>query len=133
MVKIYISFAGRCAEAIAFYENAFGRSVEKLVRYSDLPDGDGTDNNVLHSEMTIEGSTFIFSDYLSPMIAGDNFSILLEVDSDEKVREYYHGLCEDAEIAIALGPLELPGESCSLYANFKDKFGINWIIMRRAR
>src|SRR5687767_13557005 len=37
-VQSYLSFEGRCDEAIAFYKKALGAEVVQLMRYSDAPE-----------------------------------------------------------------------------------------------
>lgn len=129
IVRFYISFSGNCFDAISFYKNVFNSDIQNLVWYSDLNGQKMPKNNILHSEMRIEGSDFIFNDYTSSMTIGDNFSIVLELGSDEKVKTYFYALSEGGEICLDIGPLELPSQNCSMYANFTDKFSINWILL----
>ena len=37
-VQAYITFAGRCEEALAFYKTAVGAEVTSLLRWKDSPD-----------------------------------------------------------------------------------------------
>ena len=132
MVKFYIGFPGNCSEAVQCYSKVFHSSISKLIHHDTTPNISGSSSNtILHSEMDIEGSAFIFNDYMGQMNAGDNFSILLEVDSDQKVSDYFDGLKEGAAITTDIGPLELPGELCSMYVHFKDRFGLTWIILHK--
>lgn len=38
-VQPYLSFDGRCEEAIQFYQHALGAEVTMLVRFKDSPEG----------------------------------------------------------------------------------------------
>jgi len=128
MVKLYISFPGNCSEALDFYQQVFQCKVQNLATYGDFGE-DNSSGSIIHSELEIEGTTFIFSDYNEAMTIGDNFSIMLEVADESIVHTYYQKLKDRANITIPLAPLELPDQSFRLYANLMDKFGINWVIL----
>lgn len=131
MVKIYISFKGRCKEALKFYEEVFNSKPIHVIHYSDIPNGDPLNTSILHAEMDIEGTIFIFSDYMEGMTIGDNFTILLEVNDDKTVVQYYEKMRQGAKTIVALGPRDLPGDPCSLYVNLQDRYHMNWIILCR--
>lgn len=130
MIKVYISFKGNCAEALKFYESSLNGKLLGIMKYSELPSKSNeyidevSKDLILHSEMEIEGTKFIFNDY-EDITIGDNFSILLELDNEEQVRNYYENLKEGGSINIDIGPTDFS----KLYVNLKDKFGINWILM----
>ena len=68
-VEPYLSFEGRCEEAIEFYRRAIGAEVEVLMRFKDMPEprepGMVTPENehkVMHAEMRIGDSKVMLSD-----------------------------------------------------------------------
>lgn len=129
MVKIYISFKGNCNDALNFYKNCFNSEYFISSTYGDIDPNcsEGNKNLVLHSEMEIEGTTFIFNDYLDEnMVVGNNFSILIQTDKSENILKYYNILKKDGIVNIELGSTEFS----DLYANITDKYGVSWIIMK---
>ena len=65
-VQSYLTFNGRCEEAIEFYKKALGAKVEMMMRFKDAP-GDhkcspGTENNIMHSCLRIGDTAVMASD-----------------------------------------------------------------------
>ncbi len=69
-VQPYLSFEGRCEEAIEFYRKKLGAEVVMLMRFKDMPVQEGcppattpgTENKVMHAELRIGQSTVFVSD-----------------------------------------------------------------------
>ena len=131
MIKFYLSFKGNCQEVIEFYKDTFSAEILSVVKYGDFLSESKIKNDVklkemiFHAEMKISGTTFILNDYLEEMVIGNNFSILLQLNSKNQVRECYNKLKKDAIINIDITPTEFS----ELYFNVQDKFGINWVVM----
>ena len=60
-VQPYLSFEGRCEEAINFYKSALGAKVAMMMRFKEAPDQSmmtpGTGDKVLHASLQIGDST----------------------------------------------------------------------------
>src|SRR5689334_20710669 len=67
-VQPYLSFDGRCEEAIEFYKKSVGAQVEMLMRFKDSPQppppgcGPVPGDKVMHSAIRIGNATVLASD-----------------------------------------------------------------------
>ena len=75
-VQPYLSFEGRCEEAIEFYKKALGAKVEMMMRFSDNPEPPaqsdsasapgcgvaGDPNKIMHSSFRIGDTAIMASD-----------------------------------------------------------------------
>src|SRR6266508_3655501 len=66
IVQPYLSFEGRCEEALEYYRNSIGAEVTTLLRYKDSPDPgvsapDSLDK-VMHASLRIGETTIFASD-----------------------------------------------------------------------
>jgi len=64
-VQPYLSFEGRCEEAIEFYKKALGAKVEMLMRFKDAAAGEcapGSEDKIMHAALKIGESTVMASD-----------------------------------------------------------------------
>lgn len=73
----YISFAGNCAEASAFYQHAVGAELLYKITFGEMPKGDSSeegcpsgmqfpDSAIAHSNVRIAGSDIMMSDGQPP-------------------------------------------------------------------
>ena len=66
LIQPYLSFEGRCDEAVAFYKTALGAEVQMLMRFKDAPDqsmmSPASADKVAHVSMRIGDSTVMASD-----------------------------------------------------------------------
>jgi len=128
----YLNFNGNCAEAITFYEAAFGVKAQ-VMRYSDAPPSEGyqppagTENFVMHACLTNrEDYTVFMADVLPDMPSnfGNGMSISVELDSIDSVKSAFNALKEDGTVTM-----ELQQTFWSKYfGSLQDKFGVNWMI-----
>jgi PhnB protein len=65
-VQPYLSFEGRCEEAVEFYRKALGAEVTRLLRFKESPDpgmcSPGTLDKVMHMSFRIGDTTLFASD-----------------------------------------------------------------------
>lgn len=128
-----INMSGRCEEAIHYYENVFSTKADFILHYSDADERDwnielteGQKRYVYHSEMTICGQRFMFSDIIAFQVeTGNSFFCVITCDTKEEVEELYRKMETDSTV---LKPLHGTTYS-SATANLIDKFGIRWAIM----
>jgi len=73
----YISFAGNCAEATAFYQQAVGAELLYKITFGEMPKSDNSDEGcpsgmqfpdsaIAHSNVRIAGSDIMMSDGMPP-------------------------------------------------------------------
>ncbi len=133
MVEPYVYFNGNALAAIEFYEKVFKSTDKKIMQYKDAPANpefpvsEEMKERVLHSEMTIEGTKFHFSDSSYPIVIGNNISFSIIYDTADEVEEKFNSLKEGGEVLMALAPQFFS----PMYGWVTDKFGNGWQIICR--
>lgn len=131
-VQPYLSFEGRCEEAIEFYRKALGAEVQMLLRMKDSPDPyppgmlpPGGEDKVLHSTLRIGDSTVMASDGEcngSPNFGG--ISLALSVSSDEEAARVFEALADGGQVTMPLSKTFFS----SGFGLLTDRFGVSWMI-----
>lgn len=131
MITPFINFAGRCSEALAFYEKALNGQDKRVMYYKDAPPNpdfpipDHMKDYVLHAEMTICGTKVSFSDTQQDVVPGDIISLAINYPTADEVKDAFNRLKEDGEVLMELSPQFFS----PMYGWVKDKFGIGWQII----
>jgi len=132
-VNPYLSFEGRCDEAIEFYKNALGAEVTRLMRWKDMPnscpeDGPrpGTEDKVMHAALRIGDTVVFVSDGRcagQPKFEG--VSLSLAVSSDAKAAERFNALANGGTVIMPLGKTFF----ASSFGMATDRFGVTWMVV----
>ena len=128
-----LTFDGNAEEIFNFYATAVQGRITAIHRYGDSAEGaqmPGTDKQkIMH--IALEGSDgikIIGNDYVNfdgqPFIAGNNISLSLNPDSDEKADELFNALSEGGLVIMPMGKVPWG----AYFGMFIDKFGIKWMI-----
>ena len=127
-MNIYLYFNGNCEEAMNFYKDALGGSIANISRYGDapMPCSEDYKSKIMHGVMQAAGTTLMFSDSSEQhkAVFGDNFSVSLNLHSDEEITKAYHAIS-------AGGIVTMPLQDTFWGAKFGmccDKFGVNWMF-----
>ncbi|VUD40420.1 hypothetical protein TDB9533_00207 [Thalassocella blandensis] len=127
----YLSFDGRCAEALDFYSKTLSATVAIKVPFSQMPGDDAPipenwKEKIMHAEWKIGDQQLMACDappqmYKSPH---QGYSINLMLDEISEAERIYEALKQDGEVQM---PLE---ESffAHRFAMLTDQFGIPWMI-----
>lgn len=129
-VDVYMNFDGNCREAVEFYTEVFETEKPKIMTFSDAPPNpdypipDEAKNLVMHTRLNIFGSNVMFSDVFPgmPFIQGNNISLAVVIQDEDKVKSLFHKLKEGGSVSMELQ--ETFWSKC--YGIVKDKFGIEW-------
>ncbi len=129
-MEVYLVTNGNGLEAIEFYKEALGATVEQVNMFNDfIPDGPAEfEQLVMNAQFRLSnGQRFMLSDNSPemPYSAGDNITVALITDDVETAQEYYNKLSVDAK-AINMELQAVPWSPA--YGNVTDKFGISWQI-----
>src|SRR5690348_10457992 len=69
LIQPYLSFEGRCEEAIEFYRRALGAKVEAMLRWKDSPEPcpegmipPGSENKIMHASFRVGDTTVMAAD-----------------------------------------------------------------------
>lgn len=130
-VQPYLYFGGRCEEAIAFYRDALGASVEMMMRFSECPQPmppgtlqPGFENKIMHASFRIGGHTLMASDGCH---AGQNFAgfaLSLAVPTDADADRYFNALAQGGQIKMPLAQTFWSPR----FGMVADRFGIDWMV-----
>jgi len=129
-VQPYLSFEGRCEEAIEFYKKAVGAQVQALMRWKDAPDKSMcTPENaerVMHSSIRIGDSTVMMSDgrgSMKPEFKGVSLSLI--PSGVAEAQKAFKALSEGGQIQM---PMDKTFFSPA-FGMVADKFGVSWMVV----
>ncbi|CQR24672.1 bleomycin resistance protein [Streptococcus varani] len=128
-IELYLVTDNNGLEAVNFYKNVFQAEVLACTTYGQaIPNTPEEKKDLLlNACLSIDGIRLQISDNGPdfPYVAGTNMTACLQLDSAQEAKELYEKLTVDAE-NIGLELQETPWSPA--YANFTDKFGMNWQI-----
>lgn len=123
----YLLFAGRCQEALDFYQNCFGGDVTSKQLFKDAPQEiEGADPNwIMHAEFQAFGMKFMLSDgVFAKELSGNNIALsVVLTDLDEQGR-LFDKLSEGGHIMMPLADTFWGAR----FGKVEDKFGIRWML-----
>ncbi len=132
IIQPYLTFGGRCEEALEFYRKALGAEIEMVMRFKDSPDpmppgtlAPGFEDKVMHSSFRVGGSLIMASDGCddtAASFAGFSLSIALATTAD--VDRVFAALAEGGNVTMPLGKT-FWSESFGMVT---DKFGLGWMV-----
>jgi PhnB protein len=139
-VQSYLSFEGRCDEAIAFYKKALGAEVVQLMRYSEAPEmpasaadaeascGGSTPaaDKVMHAVVRIGETELMASDgRCSGQPEFKGIMLALTASTDAEARQWFDALADGGQV---MQPL-MPTFFSSSFGMLADRFGIGWLLV----
>lgn len=136
-VKSYLSFEGRCEEALDFYKKAVGAEVTTVMRYRENPDfqngapperclGPGAAEKIMHSEFRIGETVLMATDGMNsgkPSFAGTSQALL--VGSAAEADRYFTALSEGGQVMMPLAKTFFSEK----FGMTTDRFGVPWMIV----
>lgn len=129
----YLLFDGRAEEALAFYADALGATVEAKMRYADCPEPvppeylpPGGPQKLLHASLLLQGQRLMLSDGL-PHESGSfrGVALTLQYGTERDARRAFDALAGGGRIAMPMGPTFF--SPC--YGQLFDRFGVQWMVM----
>jgi PhnB protein len=131
-IQPYLSFEGRCQEALDFYKEAVGAKVEAVMHFSDAPPemkaqmSADSMNKVMHSAFQIGDTTVMASDgRCTGKAAFSGVSLTLNADSDAEAEKLFGALGKGGQVTMPM--------SETFFANrfgmCADKFGVAWMVI----
>jgi PhnB protein len=130
-VQSYLSFEGRCDEALAFYQRAVGAKVEMLMRFKDSPEPPPPGspkvdpNKVMHCAFKV-GDTTIFASDGNCLGKAEfkGFGLSLTVQDDAAAERYFNALADGGQVTMPLTKTFWT----SRFGMLVDKLGVCWMI-----
>lgn len=128
----YLFFAGRCEEALNFYQTALGANVEMLMRFRESPEPPppgmlqaGFENKVMHASLIIGEARLMASDGCNDQSKFDGFRLALTFATKEEASKAFNALAERGSIQMPL--CETFWSPC--YGMVTDQFNVGWMVM----
>lgn len=129
-VQAYITFGGRCEEALEFYKKSIGAEVSGLMRWKESPDKDmkpppGYEEKVMHAAFRIGDTQLMADDGMgekSPEFRG--MTLVIEVADDAEAKRVFTALGEDGNVTMPL----MKTFWTSSFGMLTDKFGVPWMV-----
>lgn len=129
-IQPYLSFGGRCEEAIEFYKKALGAEVLTLLRVKDSPDPacmpDMADDKVMHVCLRVGESQLMADDMRRAGESGfQGFSLTLSAADATEADRLFTALGEGGQVCMPLAPTFF----ASSFGMVVDRFGVSWMIV----
>lgn len=127
----YLSFEGRCEEAIEFYRSALGAEVEMLMRNKESPEAPGcelppgSEDKVMHSCLRIGDTAVMATDGMcsgNPEFKG--FSLSVTARDGAEARRLFDALAAGGQVQMPLGETFFS----PAFGMVADRFGVSWMI-----
>jgi PhnB protein len=139
IVQAYLSFDGRCEEAIEFYKRALGAEVQMLTRFKDGPADQksmispGSEDKVMHASLRIGETVVMCSDGRNrgePNFQG--FCLSLTAANEAEADRVFAALGDGGKVTMPLAKSFF----AERFGMVDDRFGVHWMVIvppQRAR
>ena len=130
-VQAYITFSGRCEEALAFYKKAVGAEVTGLMRWKESPDKDmkgspGFEEKIMNAAFRIGETQLMADDGMGDKTAEfKGMTLAIEVADDAEAKYVFTTLGEGDKVTMPL----MKTFWTSSFGMLTDKFGVPWMVM----
>ena len=129
-VQAYISFGGRCEEALEFYKKAVGAEVTGLMRWKESPEKDmkgppGYADKIMNAAFRIGETQLMADDGMGPKEAEfKGVTLVIEVSDDGEAKRVFTALGESGNVTMPL----MKTFWTSSFGMLTDKFGVPWMV-----
>jgi PhnB protein len=128
----YLSFDGRCAEAMRFYERVLGGTLAPMTMHSDAPaqarnDAAADAGGVMHARLDLPNGAALMAGDVPPQMPHRPMSgirVTLELDTAAEAQRVFGQLAEGAAVDMPLQPTFW----AEAFGMLTDRFGTPWIV-----
>lgn len=127
----YLSFNGRCADAMRFYERALHGKLELLLRNADSPMAAHTPpehaDRIIHARLSLPDGGYIYGGDCPPQMAYSGIhgvGLTLNYPTVGEATAAFNALVEGGTVTMALQPMFW----ASICGMLTDNFGTPWIV-----
>jgi PhnB protein len=131
-VQPYLSFEGRCEEAIDFYKSTVGAKVEMMMRFKEAPADQQamispeSKDKVMHAALKIGEATVMASDgYCTGKSSFSGVSLALTADSPAEADKLFNALSKDGQVTMPMTETFFANR----FGTCSDKFGVTWMVI----
>ena len=129
-VQAYVTFDGRCEEALDFYKKSIGAVVTSLMRWKDSQDKDmrgppGYEEKIMNASFRIGETELMADDGMGDKRAEfKGMTLAIEVADDAEAKRVFTALGEGGSITMPL----MKTFWTSSFGMLTDKFGVPWMV-----
>ena len=129
-VQAYVTFGGRCEEALEFYKKSIGAEVTGLLRWKDSPDPamkapPGFEEKIMNAAFRIGESELMADDGMGEKHAEfKGMTLAIEVADDAEAKRVFAALGEGGNVQMPL----MKTFWTSSFGMLTDKFGVPWMV-----
>ena len=132
-INPYINLKGNAREAVEFYKDVFGASVDmNTFEEFNMAQNPEDAEKIMHAQLEVDGKIILMvSDVPEsmPHNPGGTVTISLSGDNEEEIRSYWEKLSDGALTTMPLDKAPW-GDTFGMVT---DKFGINWMVNINAK
>ena len=129
-VQPYLDFDGRCDEALEFYKEAIGATVDRLLRFKEAPDkamiSPGNADKIMHSQIRVGDTTIMASD--GRCTGKPNFhgiALTISAKTEAEADTIFSRLAEGGQVTMPLTKTFFSPK----FGMVADKFGVGWMVL----
>ncbi len=129
-VQPYITFGGRCEEALEFYKKSIGAEVTGLMRWKESPDQNmkpplGYEEKVMNAAFRIGDTQLMADDGMGGNEAKfKGMTLVIEVADDAEAKRVFTSLGEGGKVTMPL----MKTFWSSSFGMLTDQFGVPWMV-----
>ncbi|MCY7314998.1 MAG: VOC family protein [Rubrivivax sp.] len=129
-VQAYVSFSGRCEEALEFYKKSIGAEITSLMRWKDSPDETmkpppGYAEKVMNAVFRIGDTELMADDGMGEKQAGfKGMTLAIEVADDAEAERVFTALGHSGTVQMPLTKTFWT----SSFGMLTDRFGVPWMV-----
>ena len=129
-IQAYLSFGGRCEEALEFYKKSIGAEVTSMLRWKESPDAamkppPGYEEKIMNAAFRIGETQLMADDGMGAKEAEfKGMSLVIEVVDDAEANRVFTALGEGGNVQMPL----MKTFWTSSFGMLTDKFGVPWMV-----
>ena len=129
-VQAYITFGGRCEEALEFYKKSLGAEITGLMRWKESQDKDmkgppGYEEKVMNAAFRIGETELMADDGMGDKTTEfKGMTLAIEVADDAEAERVFTALGESGNVKMPLSKTFWT----SSFGMLTDKFGVPWMV-----
>ena len=129
-VQAYITFGGRCEEALEFYKKSIGAEIIDVMRWKESPDKDlkgppGYEEKVMNASFRIGETELMADDGMgAATVQFKGMTLAIEVADDAEAKRVFTALGEGGVVTMPLAKTFWT----SSFGMLADKFGVPWMV-----
>jgi PhnB protein len=129
-IQPYLSFEGRCDEAIEFYKKAIDAKVDMLMRFKESPDQSmitpESREKVMHAALRAGNAQLLMSDGRCTGSANFNgIALALSAATEADAERIFNALADGGKVNMPLTKTFFS----SKFGMVADKFGVGWMVL----